>query len=169
MENIKDLNLILLDGRKNNIYTIVEQIKNPPDQTVILIGTWRVDVERRVLCWKCHVYHDDRQSQNPDIHIGIRRHRALGHRRFQSQIQAYRFRFGERGFKYIGEEKSPLKISIHKSFPMDICSTLQRSRLLISADCHFPTTLLLSTRTEPILQIQVRDLAKRNHRIILFS
>lgn len=44
MENIKDLNLILLDGRKNNIYTIVEQIKNLPDQTVILIGTWRVDV-----------------------------------------------------------------------------------------------------------------------------
>ena len=47
MENIKDLNLILLDGRKNNIYTIVEQIKNLPDQTVILIGTWRVDLNER--------------------------------------------------------------------------------------------------------------------------
>lgn len=44
MENIEELNLILLDGRKNNIYTIVDQIKNLPDQTVILIGTWRVDV-----------------------------------------------------------------------------------------------------------------------------
>lgn len=44
MKDIEDLNLILLDGRKNNIYTIVEQIKNLPEQTVILIGTWRVDV-----------------------------------------------------------------------------------------------------------------------------
>ena len=37
-------NLILLDGRKNNIYTIVEQIKKLPPKTIILLGTWRVDV-----------------------------------------------------------------------------------------------------------------------------
>lgn len=44
IHKFKDLNLVLLDGRKNNIYTIVEQIKHLPEQTVILIGTWRVDV-----------------------------------------------------------------------------------------------------------------------------
>lgn len=43
-ENYPDLNLILLDGRKNNIYTIVEQIKKLPKETVFLLGTWRVDV-----------------------------------------------------------------------------------------------------------------------------
>lgn len=44
MKKVKDLDLILLDGRRNNIYTIIEQIKNLPEKTVILIGTWRVDV-----------------------------------------------------------------------------------------------------------------------------
>lgn len=44
MEQMKGTNLILLDGRKNSIYTIVKQIKDLPPQTVILIGTWRVDV-----------------------------------------------------------------------------------------------------------------------------
>lgn len=44
MRKFSNLNLITLDGRKNNIYTIVDQIKNLPDKTVILIGTWRVDV-----------------------------------------------------------------------------------------------------------------------------
>lgn len=44
MKKFPDQNLILLDGRKNNIYTIVEQIKKLPKETVILLGTWRVDV-----------------------------------------------------------------------------------------------------------------------------
>jgi len=44
MKKIANLDLILLDGRKNNIYTIAEQIKRLPEKTVILIGTWRVDV-----------------------------------------------------------------------------------------------------------------------------
>lgn len=44
MLKFPDLNLILLDGRKNSIYTIIEQIKNLPKETVILLGTWRVDV-----------------------------------------------------------------------------------------------------------------------------
>ena len=37
------LDLILLDGRKNSIYTIVDSINKLPDNTVILLGTWRVD------------------------------------------------------------------------------------------------------------------------------
>lgn len=38
------LNLLLLDGRKSDIYSIIEQIKALPDETAILIGTWRVDM-----------------------------------------------------------------------------------------------------------------------------
>lgn len=44
MKKREELSLILLDGRKNNIYTIIEQIKNLPKNTAIMIGTWRVDV-----------------------------------------------------------------------------------------------------------------------------
>lgn len=44
MKTFPDLKLILLDGRKNNIYTIIEQIKKLPKETAILLGTWRVDV-----------------------------------------------------------------------------------------------------------------------------
>lgn len=44
IKKFPELELILLDGRKNNIYTLVEQIKQLPDQTGMLIGTWRVDV-----------------------------------------------------------------------------------------------------------------------------
>ena len=44
LKEFPDQNLILLDGRKNNIYTVVEQIKKLPKETVILLGTWRVDV-----------------------------------------------------------------------------------------------------------------------------
>ena len=43
-KKFSDLNLILLDGRKNSIYTIIEQIRLLPPKTVILLGTWRVDV-----------------------------------------------------------------------------------------------------------------------------
>lgn len=44
MKKIEGIELILLDGRKTNIYTITEQIKRLPPQTVIILGTWRVDV-----------------------------------------------------------------------------------------------------------------------------
>lgn len=38
-----ELDLILLDGRKQTIYTLGDSIRNLPKQTVILLGTWRVD------------------------------------------------------------------------------------------------------------------------------
>lgn len=38
-----NLNLILLDGRKHTIYTIVDNIATLPEKTVLLVGTWRVD------------------------------------------------------------------------------------------------------------------------------
>jgi len=44
MQQFPNLELILLDGRCNSLYTITEQIKKLPRHTVILLGTWRVDV-----------------------------------------------------------------------------------------------------------------------------
>lgn len=44
VRNFPELDLILLDGRKNNIYTIIDQISKLPPRTVLLVGTWRVDV-----------------------------------------------------------------------------------------------------------------------------
>lgn len=41
---IKGINFIPLDGRKNDIYNIIEEIKQLPPQSIILLGTWRVDV-----------------------------------------------------------------------------------------------------------------------------
>lgn len=44
MEKFPDLDLILMDGRKHTIYTIVEELRNLPENTVIMVGTWRVDM-----------------------------------------------------------------------------------------------------------------------------
>ncbi|MDL2276990.1 response regulator [Parabacteroides sp. OttesenSCG-928-G07] len=43
MKKIPEINLILLDGRKGDLYTIIDQIQKLPENTAILIGTWRVD------------------------------------------------------------------------------------------------------------------------------
>ncbi len=44
MKDIPGVDLILLDGRKNSLYTLTDQISLLPEKTAILIGTWRVDV-----------------------------------------------------------------------------------------------------------------------------
>ena len=44
MKQYPDLNLILLDGRQSDLYTIIGQIKELPENTAFLLGTWRVDV-----------------------------------------------------------------------------------------------------------------------------
>lgn len=44
MKNFPDMDLILLDGRRHTIYTIVDELANLPPHTVILVGTWRVDM-----------------------------------------------------------------------------------------------------------------------------
>jgi signal transduction histidine kinase len=43
MKKFPELNLILLDGRSHSIYTIVEELRSLPPNTVLLLGTWRVD------------------------------------------------------------------------------------------------------------------------------
>ena len=44
MKKFPDLDLILMDGRIHSIYTIVEELRQLPQNTVILVGTWRVDM-----------------------------------------------------------------------------------------------------------------------------
>ncbi len=44
MRNFPELNLILLDGRVNTIYTISDKLHSLPEHTVLLMGTWRVDM-----------------------------------------------------------------------------------------------------------------------------
>lgn len=43
MESFPELNLILLDGRSNTIYSISDQLRNLPENSAIILGTWRVD------------------------------------------------------------------------------------------------------------------------------
>ncbi|MDR1624506.1 MAG: response regulator [Tannerellaceae bacterium] len=47
MKRMGNLELILLDGRKNSVYTLIDQIEKLPIHTVILLGTWRVDMNER--------------------------------------------------------------------------------------------------------------------------
>ena len=44
MKKFPELNLILLDGRVNTIYTISDKLHSLPPRTVLLMGTWRVDM-----------------------------------------------------------------------------------------------------------------------------
>ncbi|MCS2524857.1 HAMP domain-containing histidine kinase [Bacteroides ovatus] len=44
MKKFPDLDLILMDVRRHSIYTIVEELRQLPENTVILVGTWRVDM-----------------------------------------------------------------------------------------------------------------------------
>lgn len=44
MKKFPELKLILLDGRVNTIYTITERLHELPENTAVLVGTWRVDM-----------------------------------------------------------------------------------------------------------------------------
>ena len=44
MQKFPELNLILLDGRVNTIYTICDRLHELPEHTAVLMGTWRVDM-----------------------------------------------------------------------------------------------------------------------------
>ena len=44
MQKFPELNLILLDGRGHTIYTICDRLHELPENTAILMGTWRVDM-----------------------------------------------------------------------------------------------------------------------------
>ena len=63
MEKFPDLDLILMDGRKHTIYTIVEELRHLPENTVIMVGTWRVDMNEGVFHAECHLCHDGGDSR----------------------------------------------------------------------------------------------------------
>lgn len=42
-EKYKDLNLILLDGRRSTVFEVCTQIQKLPPHTTLLLGTWRID------------------------------------------------------------------------------------------------------------------------------
>lgn len=44
MKKFPELNLILLDGRVNTVYSICDRLRELPENTVLLMGTWRVDM-----------------------------------------------------------------------------------------------------------------------------
>lgn len=44
MNDYPELNLIELDGRENNIYTIQSKLSALPDNSVLLLGAWRIDM-----------------------------------------------------------------------------------------------------------------------------
>lgn len=44
MKKFPDLSLTLLDGRVNTIYTICDRLHELPENTALLMGTWRVDM-----------------------------------------------------------------------------------------------------------------------------
>ena len=44
MKKFPEIDLILMDGRRHTIYTIVEELRHLPENTVIMVGTWRVDM-----------------------------------------------------------------------------------------------------------------------------
>ena len=44
MKKFPELSLVLLDGRVNTIYTISDKLHSLPPRTVLLMGTWRVDM-----------------------------------------------------------------------------------------------------------------------------
>ena len=44
MKKFPEMDLILLDGRSNTIYTILDKFQKLPENTAVMVGTWRVDM-----------------------------------------------------------------------------------------------------------------------------
>ena len=44
MKKFPEMDLILLDGRFNTIYTILDKFQKLPENTAVMVGTWRVDM-----------------------------------------------------------------------------------------------------------------------------
>lgn len=44
MKHFPDLHLILLDGRSNTIYSIIDKLHQLPANSAILLGTWKIDM-----------------------------------------------------------------------------------------------------------------------------
>ncbi|MDR1201938.1 MAG: response regulator [Tannerellaceae bacterium] len=87
MKKIDDLKLILLDGRKNSIYTIIEQIEKLPIHTAILLGTWRVDMHERYYIGNATY---SMMSARPDLPTFTLSFTGLGHWAIGGYVPRYR-------------------------------------------------------------------------------
>ncbi|MDR0428866.1 MAG: response regulator [Tannerellaceae bacterium] len=87
LKKIDDLDLILLDGRKNSIYTIISQIENLPPRTALLLGTWRVDVNESYYIGNATYA---MMSAKPDIPAFTLSFTGLGHWAIGGYVPQYR-------------------------------------------------------------------------------
>lgn len=87
IKKIEELELILLDGRKNSIYTIIEQIEKLPPRTAILLGTWRVDMNERYYIGNATY---SMMSANPEIPAFTLTFTGLGHWAIGGYVPQYR-------------------------------------------------------------------------------
>jgi len=87
MKQMEDLELILLDGRKNSIYTIIEQIEKLPPLTAILLATWRVDMNERYYLGNATY---SMMSANPELPAFTLSSTGLGHWAIGGYVPQYR-------------------------------------------------------------------------------
>ena len=94
---IKGIDFIPLDGRKNDIYNIIEEIKQLPPQSIILLGTWRVDVNDGYYVGNATYTMMLANPKVPAFFTDFHRAGALGNRRLYTPIPLHRKRSGPSG------------------------------------------------------------------------
>ncbi|MDR0748255.1 MAG: response regulator [Tannerellaceae bacterium] len=87
MEETGNLELILLDGRKNSVYNILDQLEKLPMHTVILLGTWGIDMNERYYVGNATY---DMMSARPDLPAFTLSFTGLGHWAIGGYIPRYR-------------------------------------------------------------------------------
>ena len=85
MKKFPEIDLILMDGRRHTIYTIVEELRHLPENTVIMVGTWR-GYERRLFHAECYLCHDGGYSDHSDFYSLIGESGVLGDRRSAARL-----------------------------------------------------------------------------------
>ncbi len=107
MKGLEDLDLILLDGRKNSIYTVIDQIRALPQRTAILLGTWRVDVNESYYIGNATY---SMMSANPYIPAFTLSFTGLGHWAIGGYVPQYRTLGRDLAQKVIDLQNGSLKM-----------------------------------------------------------
>lgn len=85
MKKFPEIDLILMDGRRHTIYTIVEELRHLPENTVIMVGTWRVDMNEGYFM-RCYLCYDGGYSDHSDFYSLIGEPGVLGDRRSAARL-----------------------------------------------------------------------------------
>ncbi len=88
MRNYPDLNLIPLDGRKFSQSTLIKNLENLPDNTVLLLGTWRVDINDRYFLNNTL---PDITAANPKVPCFTLTSIGIGHGAVGGYVPTYRY------------------------------------------------------------------------------